>query len=231
MKRLIFICLLLIFVAEVSTSQVIREIRNLKPFTTIKLASGINLILAPSDRRLVRGEAERTIVTHVCCDVDEESGVMQIYATKFKWKDSKKINVYVDYDSTIVRIESASGNRVRSELPIKGERIDLICKNGGDFYINLDVEKVRAKGTNGSNIKLLGRAKVADVTVDNGSVVKSYDLDCQTMLVTATLASAADVYASRTINVTANNDSEVRYKGDPENRTLNVDKGSRAFAQ
>ncbi len=228
MKKVLFLLLTLIFTSNIC-GQAIREINNLAPFQTVKLPSGVNLILEKSEKRLVKVEAERTILPHVIIDIKD--GVMSVYTTKYKWKDSKRINLYVYYDTTIVCIDAPSGNRVRSELPIRGEKLELVCRNGANFYVNVDVDNLRLRATNGSSIRLLGNARQATITLDNGTTLKAYEMEAGNMNLTATLGSSAEVRCTEVFDLNAESDSEIRYKGDPKERNLNVDKGSRAFAQ
>lgn len=232
MKRLltIIISLIIIAISADIAAQTVREIKNVKPFDKISLAAGINLILNKSDQRAVRVEAERTVVSHVICRVSDD-GELQVYATKFRYKTSKRINVYVDYDSTLVKIDAPGGNRVRCENPLKTNRIELIARNGCDFYINLASQHVKARATNGSTIKLLGESVSADLWAENSSQLRSYDLVCQRVALTMSIASSAEVFASESLSGTAVSDCEVRYKGSPKENSLEVSSGSKAFAQ
>lgn len=220
--------LIMTLMPMLAEGQSVREITNIKPFSKITIASGINVILSKSDKRAIRVEGERSVISKVMCSVDETE--LSIYATKFKYKQSKKINVYVDYDSTIVSIVGSSGNHVRTETPLVGEYIEVHGKNGCDFFVMLDAGKVKAKVSNGSNIRLVGRAEEVDAYADNGSQVKAYALESQSAWYTITLASYAELWAPKGgLNIVASGDSEVYYKGDPSSLNINAVSGARVL--
>lgn len=206
-----------------------RYITDIPPFTQITLANGIHMVLIKSDRRCVRADGERTVVAKVVCEVVE--GKMSIYALPFKYRHSKRITVYVEYDSTIVNITCKSSNRVRAEEPIVGSELQITARNGCDFYINVDVGHFKATVTSGGNMQLVGRAVSADLFVENGSEVHAYNLEAQIVDLAVTLASKAEVTATSVLSVDASGDSEVRYKGNPEERRINAQSGSSVFAQ
>lgn len=220
--------LILLLLPIVVEAQSIREITNIKPFSKIAIASGINLILNKSDKRAIRVEGERTVISKVVCSVDETE--LSIYTTKFKYKLSRKINVYIDYDSTIVSIVGTAGNHVRCETPLEGDYIELHGKNGCDFFVMLDATKVKAKVSNGSNVRLVGKVSEVDAYADNGSSVKAYALESQSAWYTISLASYAELWAPKgRLNITASGDSQVYYKGDPSELNINAVTGARVL--
>lgn len=229
MKTAIVAILLTVLVSIGTTAQSHRYITDIPSFTKITLANGIHMVLVKSDRRCVRADGERTVISKVVCQVVE--GHMSIYAMPFKYKNSKRITVYVEYDSTIVSINCKASNRVRAEEPIEGGELQITARNGCDFFINMDVDHVRATVTSGSNIQFVGRSGSTDIHVENGSTVHAYNLESQIVHLTATLASKVEITATAIINIDASSDSEVRYKGDPPERSINALTGSRVFAQ
>lgn len=232
MRRIISILALIVCAMVTTTAswaQSVREIKNLKPYDKISLASGINLILTKGTPGTIKIEGERTVVTHVICQVRE--GELQIYTTKFKYKNSKRINIYVPFDSTLTRIDAPAGNRVRCEEALMGNRIELIARNGCDFYVNAICGRLKVRCTNGSTMRLLGEADVADIYADNSSTIKAYDMECKRVMLTAQVVSDIEVTATESLSGTAVSDCEVRYKGDPQDYSLQVSSGSRAFAQ
>lgn len=229
MKLFAVAIMLMLLVTTGTAAQSHRYITDIPPFTHVTLANGIHMVLLKSDRRCVRADGERTVVAKVVCEVVE--GRMSIYALPFKYRHSKRITVYVEYDSTIVSINCKSSNRVRAEEPIVGSELQIMARNGCDFFINADVDRLKATVTSGSEMQLIGRAGSADLFVENGSEVHAYNLEASIVNITATLASKVEVTATSIIAVDALSDSEVRYKGDPAECRINEQSGSRVIAQ
>ena len=220
--------MILTLIPMVVKGQSVREITNIKPFSKIAIASGINVILNKSDKRAIRVEGERTVISKVVCSVDETE--LSIYTTKFKYKLSRKINVYIDYDSTIVSIVGTAGNHVRCETPLEGDYVELYGKNGCDFFVMLDTKKVKVNVSNGSNVRLVGKTGEIDAYADNGSHVKAYALESTSAWYTISLASYAELWApTGRLNITASGDSQVYYKGDPAELNINAVSGARVL--
>ena len=110
MRRGILV-ILFIFTALTANAQLKREWPKVEQFTQITVASGINLIINKSDKRRIVVEGERGAINSTVCTVDS-AGMLSIFANKFKYRHSKRINVYVDYDSTLTYIASTS-SRIR----------------------------------------------------------------------------------------------------------------------
>ncbi len=227
--RSTLLTLLFAVCALAARGQVMREVRVDSAFTSITLASGINLILNSGDKQQVRVEAERSVAQHVICHA--RGGELSIYATPFKYKVSRRINVYITLDTTITCINASSGNRVRCDDPLRGSLVEVNARNGSDFYIKSDCEHVHVRATNGSLVQVVGEARKATFFADNGSEVRAYDLESGNVSVTATLASKAEVFSNDRLEIWVENDSEVRYKGDPPYLDKHVGKGSRCYAQ
>lgn len=217
----------LILTTTYAHAQSKRTIADLAPFKKIVVASGINVILNKSNSRSATIEGERTVINSVVCAVEDST--MSIFATRYKYSKSKKINVYIDFDSTLVNITSTSGNRIKCESPIDGSRLTLIARNGSDFYIMTNAASVKAESISGSKIKLIGKADKSDLYAENGSTVEAFGLNSPFASVTATLSSQIDCLASQRLDAWATYDSHIYYKGDPVDTNISSTVGCKVL--
>ncbi len=228
MKR---ICALVLFVAlgvTMARGQYMREVRVDSAFTRINLASGINLILTTAEKPSIKVEAERSVASHVVCQVQE--GELSIFASRFKYKTSKRITVHIALDGDISAIDAPSGNRVRSDSVLHCENLTVTARNGSNIYLRVDCNSLRYSSANGAEAKLIGRADRAFYTIENGSSLRAFDLTAESVNLNASLGSTAEVRCTNSLNVAIDSDSEARYKGDPPGVVESVGKGCRLFA-
>lgn len=229
MKIYLFVAVAILFLAIDMGAQVSRDIVKPKPFTDISISSGVNIILSKSDKNSIRIVGERTAVSKVFCDVQE--GCLIIAVGKYTWKKSRKIDVYATFCDSINSIVCSSGCDVRCEDEIVAHKFELNAKSGCDVFLNINVERFKAKVNSGSEAKFVGKAQRAEIFADNASKVSAYQLLARHMWVSATLASSVNVYAVESVGITATSDSEVRYKGDPAQTDVHQSGGSRVLPQ
>ncbi|MBP5365438.1 MAG: DUF2807 domain-containing protein [Bacteroidales bacterium] len=226
-KTLIISEILTITATTYTLAQSTRTISNVAPFKKIVVASGINIILNQTGTREITVEGERTVISNVVCAVEDST--MSIYATRYKYSKSKKINVYIDFDSTLVDIVSTSGNRIKCETPLTGSKLSFVARNGSDFYIMANSLSINAKSISGSRIQLIGKADKTDLYAENGSDIHSYNLDNEFTSATATLSSHIECYASQRLDAWATYDSYIYYKGDPHDTNISTTVGCKVL--
>ncbi len=216
MRRGILV-ILFIFTALTANAQLKREWPKVEQFTQITVASGINLIINKSDKRRIVVEGERGAINSTVCTVDS-AGMLSIFANKFKYRHSKRINVYVDYDSTLTYIASTS-SRIRCESPIVGEKLVVKSSHGSEYYFVVDVTFLKVHLENNASLQISGSARSADVFLDESSMLKSYKLEADVMEVTLDNSSEAEVNVTDELIIYANHHSLVKYDGEPQIHT------------
>lgn len=226
-KTIVAFMFIAIFAININ-AQSKRNITNISPFKKVVVASGINIIFNKSDKREIIIEGERTVISKVICSVSNDS-TLSIYTQKFTYKKSKKIDIYINYDLGIESIVSSSGNHIKCETALEGEKIELIARNGSDFFFAIQNSAVKIKAITGSRIQVVGEANNIDVYAENGSNVNTVSLHCPIVSITATQASHVDCFASERIDVWATYDSEITYKGNPPTTNISSTTGSRVL--
>lgn len=228
MKHILTIILLLSAIVSYSQGISSREVTKLPHFERIRLASGINLTIVKGDKTKLTIKGERTVISQVVCQVIE--GELAIFATKFHYKKSKRIDIVMEVDSAITEIYGTSGNKVRCEMPIPCESLTLTARYGCDFFVNVKADYIKAKAYIGSDIRLVGTATKADMFAENASTIRAFNLATQRNFVAATISSSVDVSVSDVINVSSTDDCTVRYKGTPSSQQINAIGDSKVYA-
>ena len=80
------------------------------------------------------------------------------------------------YYTTIDAIEANEGSRVSSNEIFDGLLFDIIAKEGSEIKIKLAVDKLKARTSQGSVLKLSGTVDYADILVNSGAQYEAKDL-------------------------------------------------------
>ena len=80
------------------------------------------------------------------------------------------------YYNKIEEVDANEGSRITSESSFKGVSFIVSAQEGSLIQLNLDVDKVNVKGSEGSIITLSGSAKNQEVLMNSGAVYKAENL-------------------------------------------------------
>lgn len=209
-KVLLFI---LIFLTLAASAQVRRQNVEVPQFTQITVASGINLIIKKSDKRQLVVEGERNAIANTICTVDS-AGMLSISANRYKYRKVRRINVYIDIDTTLSYI-SIKSSRVRFENEIAGESLELKSNFGGEYYCIIDMQRLKVHLDNSSKLQLFGKVADANIFLDQNSTIDAYKLDAKRMEITIDNSAEANVNVSDALVIYGQHQAVVRYDGKP----------------
>lgn len=213
------ICILIFILAQTITllaqnGITTREVTKLDSFDRIVLAADINLTIIKSDNPKITIRGERQVIAQVVCKVTD--GELYIYATKFKYKRTKRIDITLETDTAITSIYGTSGNKVRCETAFKCQNLTLTARYGCDFFVNVSADFVKAKASHGSDIRLVGNARKTDLFAENACSIRAFNLNSNIVSVVATLSSNVDVSVNNVLYTSSHDNCEIRYKGNPQ---------------
>lgn len=228
MKHILTIILLLLAIASYSQGISTREITKLPHFSRVVLASGINLTITKGDKPKVTIKGERSVISQVVCQVDD--GCMSIFTNKFRYKKTKRIDIFLEVDSALTEIYGTSGNKVRCEMPLPCDSLVLTARYGCDFFVNVNAGYLKAKAITGSDIRLVGNADRVDIFAENASTIRAFKMSSRRNFVAATVSSDVDISVSDIINISSTDNCIVRYKGNPPTAQINAIGDSKVYA-
>lgn len=196
-----------------------REIDKIDRFDKVSLASSINLTIVKGERQKISIRGERSVISKVVCQVDENRQ-LSIYTTLFQWKKSKRIDVVIETDSALWSIYGTSGNKVRCESAFESEQLLLSGNYGCDFVFNVQSEYVKVNVKSGCDVTLVGKAHKCDIFADNGCSVHAERMATYDVSVVATLSSKVDVAVTDVLYVSSSDACEVTYRGQPQTKSI-----------
>ncbi len=204
-----------------------REITKLDKFDRIVLAADINMTIIKADKPKITIKGERSVIAQVVCKVTD--GELSIYATKFKYKKTKRIDITLEIDSAITSVYGTSGNKVRCETAIPCNNLVLTARYGCDFFFNVSADFLKAKASHGSDIRLVGNTRKSDFFAENACSIRAFNLNSNIVSVVATLSSNVDISVTDVLYTSSRDNCEIRYKGDPQQTQINAFDSSRAL--
>lgn len=120
------------------------------------------------------------------------------------------------YFKNIDAIEANEGSRISSQEIFKGILFEIIAKEGSQIKINLDVDKVSVRSSNGSNVNLEGTAKNQDAITNSGGELDAESLITIQTTITANAGGEANIYATDLVDAKTRAGGNITIYGKPK---------------
>lgn len=200
---------------------VIEQRDNTLPFETIKVSTGLNLILTQDSETFIEVEADENLQEHIKTEIKD--GVLKIYTdNSIRRANSKKVLVSFVH---INKITASSGSEVYSTNTIKVPALELTTSSGSDISVAVDTEKLICSSSSGSDLEVEGNTLRIMASSSSGS-----DLDASKLVAGSCIANASSgsdilVNCSEELIANASSGGDIRYKGQPETIERNRSSG------
>ena len=120
------------------------------------------------------------------------------------------------YFKNIDAIEANEGSRISSQVVFKAIAFDIIAKEGSQIKLNLDVDKLTVRSSNGSNVNVSGKAKNQDAIINSGGELDAEDLITTQTSITANAGGEANVYATDFVDAKTRAGGNIKIYGKPK---------------
>lgn len=197
MKKIVYSIL---FISSISFSQTEKEVGNFNKVTSF---DKIDVVLVPSSENkvLLNGSGSNEV------ELVNKNGELKIRLPLTGLLSGDNISATVYYKK-LDAVEANEGSRISSVTIFKATAFDIIAKEGSEINIKLSTERLTVKVTNGSKIKLEGKATNQDVLINSGGIYEAEKLITNQTIITANAGGEATIYASDFV------DAKVRAGGD-----------------
>lgn len=177
--------------------------KNVGDFDKVTSFDRIDVTLVPSteNKIVITGKDADKV------EIVNKSGELKIRMPINRILDGDDISATLYY-TKIEAVEANEGSRIASEATFKATSFDIVAKEGSEIKINLDVDKLKLKASQGSKVYLTGSADNQDVLVNSGAIYEGEQLETNQTAITVNAGGEVK------INVKNLADAKVRAGGD-----------------
>ncbi|NHN25581.1 DUF2807 domain-containing protein [Flavobacterium jejuense] len=205
MKKLVYS---LLFISAFGFSQVEKQVGEFSKVTAFDKID-VYLIKSTENKVVLKGDKKEDV------ELVNKSGELKIRMSFGNLLQGDNISATVYYTS-IDAIEANEGSRVSSNEIFDGLLFDIIAKEGAEIKINLDVDKLKARASQGSILKLSGNVDYADILVNSGAQYEAKDLITKQTTITGNAGGQADVYATDLVDAKVRAGGTILIHGKPK---------------
>lgn len=192
------------------------EVREIKGFRGVKVATGIQLIVTQGNTEAVAisapsQEDRNNIKTEV------KNGILCINYDYNVWKllrgkVHKNLKAYVSIVNVDV-LDVSSGASMKIDGEIKSDKLDIDASSGGMMRGKINAKTVRVDHSSGAVVNLSGAAETIDVDGSSGAVFQGYGLVAKSVSAETSSGAVVQVTANDEISAHASSGGHVSFKG------------------
>jgi hypothetical protein len=204
------------------------EVREVKGYRGVKVATGIQLVLTQGSTEGVAisapNQEERDRIKTVV-----ENGILKINYDYDFWKLMRgKINKNLKAYVSIVNVDLlcvSSGASMKADGEITGDKIDIKASSGGVMKAKVKATSLMVDQSSGGLVNLAGTADNIDIDASSGAVFDGYDLSVNTCNAETSSGAAANVTVNKEISGKASSGGRVSYKGSAQLKSKRTSSG------
>jgi hypothetical protein len=205
MKKLGLTFLLITTIAFSQTEKQVGTFSKVTAFDKIEV-----FLVKSSENKVVLKGAKSSEVELV-----NKSGELKIRMSFGNLLQGDDVSATVYYTS-IDAIEANEGSRISSNETFDGLLFDIIAKEGSEVKIKLEVDKLKARTSQGSILKLEGNVDYADILVNSGGKYEAKNLLTKQTTITGNAGGEADVYATDLVDAKIRAGGNILIYGKPK---------------
>lgn len=169
----------------------------------------IQLILSTENKIVINGKGASEV------EIVNKNGELKVRMPITKMFSGKDISATI-YCDKIDAVEANEGSRIASESTFKAVSFNIIAKEGSEVRINVDVDKLSVRGSEGSKINLNGRADNQDVLMNSGAIYHAEDLSTKQTSITANAGGEGYVAAKDLVDAKVRAGGNITIFGKPK---------------
>jgi hypothetical protein len=215
MKRAALFLVIISLVYGFSAGQTVKEIRDLKGFTSVGFGIAGNLYVNIGPQFKVELEGDKDDIDEVVTEISGDR--LQIKRDNWRFQFREKVNIYVTMPEMEGLGISGSG---KAEIldGVKAEDLDLSVSGSGNlFTADLSVENLDCSISGSGNIKLGGgNASDAEVSISGSGNFNGERTKCETMEVHVSGSGNCVCQVTGSLEAGVSGSGNVTYTGNPK---------------
>ena len=205
MKNLL---LLILFIVQFSFAQITKSLGDFNKVTAFDQME-VLLIESSENKIILNGNGSEEV------ELINKNGELKIRMPLTKLLSGDNVSVTL-YFKNIDAIEANEGSRISSQAVFKAIAFDIIAKEGSQIKLNLDVDKLTVRSSNGSNVNVSGKAKNQDAITNSGGELDAKDLITTQTTITANAGGEANIYATDFVDAKTRAGGNIKIYGKPK---------------
>ncbi len=126
------------------------------------------------------------------------------------------------YFTEIQDIVISGAGDVKSSTPINVNNLNLTVSGAGDLDLDLTAQNIECLISGGGDINLKGKTNSLKSTLSGAGDLYAYNLLAEKATMVVSGAGDAKINVSKEINATVSGSGSVLFKGDPQERSINI---------
>ena len=190
------------------------EERNLAPFNSINVSSGIEVELKQGENQSVVVQTHENLFEHIITKVEGE--VLNIYPdVNIASANDKRLKLFITMKD-VKSIHANSAVDITGLSPIKTDVLEINMSSASDIDIDVAANEINVNISSAGNAVLRGNADILKAVVSSSGELNAFRLITREANVTASSAGDADVYVTGKLTARASSASTIYYLGDPK---------------
>jgi len=202
-----------VLVALLSTAALAKsEDRQVPPFDSVNIASGIRARIEIGPQRPVHLEGEDSVLSQI--ETVVEDGALHIGFKSNSWWDGNHRAVRVTIQTPELRAIGASGGAMVEAQLTRADRHEINASGGSHVRVRgVDARELSLHGSGGASLEVSGRADDLELQLSGGSQLHGSALEVKNVEVQESGGSWAELRATGRIRGGLSGASELRARG------------------
>ena len=206
MKKLFIIPFLV--VTNLLSAQVTKNVGDFTKITSFDKIS-VQLIESTENKIELKGKFENE------AELINNNGELKIRLPIGNFLNGEDLVARV-YFTKLEGLEANEGSYVSCDTEIKALDFSLIAKEGSQIKVIVDAQRITVKSSNGSVIKLSGKAQNLDAVTNSGGKLEAEKCITSQTIVSVNAGGFADVYATNLVDAKTRAGGTITIYGNPK---------------
>ena len=197
------------------------EVRNVAPFSGIKVSGGIDVWLSQGDDYALAVSAiDEKYRDNIRTEI--RNGVLVIWydSDNLKWnRGNKELRAYISFKS-LESLEASGACDLKINQELKVESLMLRLSGACDISGAVKVSNMTMDLSGASTVKINGNVQNLKLESSGASDLKNYDLVVENCIAKISGASDVKITVTNSISASASGASSLYYKGNPEKKDV-----------
>ena len=196
---------------ERGNGDVASEKRTVENFHTIRLTGNYEIGLKQGPKEQIIIVTDSNLLEFI--DTDTENEVLIVENTK-KIKSDAGIKIYITYQQ-LEGIKSVGASIIRSESPIRSERLELEVPGASLIDLEIDVKDLDITMAGAGSIHLKGQVESQNIALRGVGNLEAFELESLSCQIEVSGMGGAEVNVKENLHARVNGVGSIKYLGNP----------------